>query len=425
MVRRTAVLPAVAALAIASTVFSRVLRTFVAGTVRPSLRSQAAPGSRISLHADATAAKVPEVVRRPENWIDPYEVLRADIDDGEDTLMDGRQVSRRNVKVTDQRDLNELLRLSNPLRPGDNVQLIAITMEDGTKIERPTVEDLKKLRVSELRPVTFTWKDTQRVQTKGPKDYDELIKRMLNSSPATMEDLVRANWQQFDQMFFFRLGQLRDDTTDERLKEKLKNMEKYTLELIQVAQETMRKRVPEHAAEAREILNSMQEEDGDTLLWPPTGAAYTRLAQTITKLAVRNKYEDAWFETVLECLERFGLKMQGQQQNIYFNVAQTCMQRIITEWLRHDDLWEETKEGRFIFRLMSITHEQWSTQLRLEQEPLDFNKFRDELKITGETRVIKLPMNSKLQIYCAKYLQGLLEFMSHKDEILGVKAEKS
>jgi len=66
-------------------------------------------------------------------------------------------------------------------------------------------------------------------------------------------------------------------------------------------------------------------------------------------------------------------------------------------------------------------------QLQLEKVPLQTSKLRDELKIISETKVIKLPMASKLQVYAAKYLQGLVEFVDKKDEALkqvGVPQER-
>ncbi|CAK0854176.1 unnamed protein product [Prorocentrum cordatum] len=91
-------------------------------------------------------------------------------------------------------------------------------------------------------------------------------------------------------------------------------------------------------------------------------------------------------------------------------MTQIVMQRCITEWLRQDTLWEETKEGAFIYRLMSLSHDQWPYQMEIE-DPLNPDRLRDELKIISENKVMQLPMGSKLQIYAAKYLQGLVEFL--------------
>merc|ERR550532_2367169 len=131
--------------------------------------------------------------------------------------MPQREAAVREVKVTDPRDLAELLKLPNPLKPTLQIQLAAITLDDGTRIERPTVRDLKRLEPSRIRPVTFHWKDKTRTQTKAPKQYDEIIQRLLNAGPSNMEDLVRANWQQFDRGFFFRLTELQQDTPDDQL----------------------------------------------------------------------------------------------------------------------------------------------------------------------------------------------------------------
>lgn len=138
------------------------------------------------------------------------------------------------------------------------------------------------------------------------------------------------------------------------------------------------------------------QEDGQALLWPPPPEAYARLAKAaearcqlgaceeITLRATRGKYDDAWFENILEVLERFGSKMQKNSEKEMHAMAQISMQRLVTEWLRHDSLWEdglrrlsmrleqrirpvmaqETAEGRFLSRLMSLSHEQW------EQQPL-------------------------------------------------------
>lgn len=324
----------------------------------------------------------------------------------------------RDVVVNDIRDLNELLKMNDPICPDENVLLMAITLDNGTRIERPTAEDLKVLKPTKLRPVVFHWKDMSKDQTNAPKDYDEIIQRLLSASPTDMEELIRANWKMFDKAFYFRLYNLREDCEDPMLKQKMHNLEKMTLDLMQKAQEQTRKKLPEHQADAQAILNALVEEDGSTLLWPPPPEAYTRLAEEITLRATRNKYEDGWFEAVLEVCERFGDKMQKKSENEMAGMAQIAMQRIVTEWLRHDSLWEETAEGRFLGRLMSISHQQWQEQLFYEQDPLDSVKLREEIKIISETRVIGLPMGSKLQIYVAKYLQGLLQFIDDKDKLL-------
>ena len=65
----------------------------------------------------------------------------------------------RDVVVNDIRDLNELLKMNDPICPDDNVLLMAVTLDNGTRIERPTAEDLKLLKPTKLRPVVFHWKD--------------------------------------------------------------------------------------------------------------------------------------------------------------------------------------------------------------------------------------------------------------------------
>jgi len=327
---------------------------------------------------------------------------------------DETQSLERDVMVNDIRDLNELLKLRDPICPDEeNVLLMAITLDNGTRIDRPTAQDLRKLKPTKLRPVVFHWRDMSKDQTNAPKEYDEIIQRLLEAGPQDFEEIVRANWKMFDRGFYFRLYNLREDCEEPLLKQKMMNLEKYTLELVQKAQEQTSKKLPEHHADAQAILNTMLEEDGQTLLWPPPAAAYGRLAQEIEKLAVRAKYEDGWFEAVLEICERFGAKMEAKTETQMVGMAQISMQRLVTEWLRHDSIWEETAEGQFLFRLMSLSHEQWGAQFMYEKDPLDSMKMREEIKIISESKVIGLPMGSKLQIYAAKYLQGLLEFIDN------------
>lgn len=366
-------------------------------------------------------AMVRAVQAQYDRWNDPYQAMSADDDDEDQSQMffnpPQREAVLRDVKVTDIRDINELLKLPNPLRPTLQMQLKAVTLDDGTRIERPTIQDLKRLQPSNIRPVTFHWKDRTRTQTRAPKQYDEIIQRLLNAGPADMEDLVRANWKMFDRGFFFRLTELKQDANDARLKEKIINLENLSLDIVKAAQTQMRKMLPDQVSDARDILNSMLEEDR-TLLWPPTPESYKRLAEAISTRAIRNKYEDAWFETCLEICERYGTKMEKQGKKELTNQAKVVMQRLITEWLRHDSLWEETAEGEFIALLMGLSHEQWADQLFLWTQPMDTYKLRDEIKIISENKVVQLPMGSKLQIYAAKYLQGLVEFIESKDELL-------
>jgi len=388
-----------------------VLQAF-AGLRLPSLSP--APPARRPLRAEG----------RWNEYTDPYQAQRA-INLEEDLDLKGtpfnvpkEEALERDVKVTDVRDLNELLKLPNPMKPSTDIQLWAITLSDGTRIDRPTVKDLKSLNPTSLRPVTFHWRDKSPVQTNAPTQYDEYIQRLLNAGEAEMEELVRANWKKFDKAFFFRLTELKQDTNDARLKEKFTNLERMALDIVEAAQTQARKSLPEHATDAKDILNSMLEEDQTTLLWPPPAKSYTRLAEAITLRAVRANYDDLWFEDVLEVCERFGKKMEVQQKTQLCGMSQIVMQRLITEWLRHDSLWEETSEGMFIARLMNITHDQWPSQLFYETAPLDTLKLRDELKIVSENKVVALPMGSKLQVYAAKYLQGLVEFITKKDEII-------
>mmetsp|Transcript_57781 Transcript_57781/g.179494 ORF Transcript_57781/g.179494 Transcript_57781/m.179494 type:complete len:432 (-) Transcript_57781:135-1430(-) len=359
-------------------------------------------------------------------WDDPYLAQAADEEDDLDESKSATPqmpANERDVQVTDIRDLNELLRLPNPMKPTAMIQLRALTLDDGSRIERPNIDDLRRLRPSKLRPVTFHWRDRSRVQTKAPKQYDEIIQRLLNAGPADMEDLVRANWQQFDRAFFFRLMELKEDAQDDLIRSKIVALEKLSMEIVSAAQSQMRKSLPEHAKDSREIIDSMLEADRSTLLWPPPGEAFARLAETITVRATRSKYADEWFESMLEIAERYAKKMEVQGKKQLYGMGLIIMQRLVTEWFRHDGLWEETAEGQFIFRLMSLTREQWLAQLFLEQSPLDTYKLRDELKIISENKVVQLPMGSKLQIYAAKYLQELVEFVEQKDELLRKKDE--
>lgn len=395
--------------------------------VQPSLPSAPLARGGTARYADA---KDVEVQTKEGLWTDvtdPYQAQNPNMENVDPSqsifaqLMPEqaqREALAREVEVTDIRDINALLKLPNPLRPTLQMQLAGITMSDGEYIAYPKVEILRRLNPTRIRPITFHWLDKTQKQTKAPRQYDEIIQRLLNAGPADMEDLVRANWQQFDKAFFFRLSELKSDADDTRLKEKITNLERLSLDVIKAAQEQTRKTLPEAAEDARAILDSMLEPDGDTLLWPPPPDAYARLAETITTRATRNKYEDGWFETMLEIVERFGSKMQVQDKSPLLMMAQVCAQRLTTEWMRNDALWEETDEGKFIFRLMSISHEQWAQQLFLEQAPLDSMKLREELKIISENKVMALPMGSKLQTYAAKYIQGLVEFVEGKDELL-------
>jgi hypothetical protein len=424
MGRRVVSRPALGAAAVLTTgalLHRAVLDAFVAQPARP------VPRARVAL-----AAKDVEVSTGDGVWTDmndPYQAQNADMDqfreDAEKSMFRDmmpkraqREALDREVQVTDMRDINELLKLPNPLRPTVEMQLVGVTDYQGNYIAWPKVEALKRLKPSKLRPVTFHWKDKTEKQTKAPRQYDEIIQRLLNSGPADMEDLVRANWQQFDKAFFFRLNELKMDSNDLRLKEKISNLEKLALDVIKAAQEQTRRTLPQQAEDAREILDAMLEEDNETFLWPPPPAAYNRVAKEITLRAVRNKYEDGWFEGVITLCERFGTKMEVQDKKPLVGMAQIAMQRLTTEWLRNDALWEETDEGKFIFRLMNLSHEQWANQLFLEQNPLDTLKLRDELKIISENKVMALPMGSKLQVYAAKYLQGLVEFIEQKDDLL-------
>lgn len=413
-------------MAVGALVGGAVLQAFVAP------RPLSFPTAR-SLRPSSAIAQAAQVIQGAG---DEWDLWNQDVNGGTDLTEDMQNSAfipqgrvkdslERDVKVTDIRDVNELLRLPNPLKPTLEIRLAALTLDDGTRIERPSVQNLRRLQPSSIRPVVFHWKDSTRTQTKAPKQYDEFIQRLLNSSPSDMEDLVRANWRQFDKGFFFRLTELKEDTTDERLREKVKNLENMAYDIVAAAQKQMRKSLPEHAKDAREIMNAMLEIDGDTLLWPPPPEAFTRLAAAVELRATRAKYDDGWFETIVEISERFGTKMQVQDKKALFGMAQVVMQRVVTEWLRHDSLWEETSEGQFIYRLMCLSHEQWPQQLMLEKAPLDIMKLLDELKIVSENKVVALPMGSKLQVYAAKYLQGMREFIEMKDKILeqaGVQA---
>mmetsp|Transcript_81252 Transcript_81252/g.143308 ORF Transcript_81252/g.143308 Transcript_81252/m.143308 type:complete len:419 (-) Transcript_81252:79-1335(-) len=331
----------------------------------------------------------------------------------------GNDCKFRDVKVTDLRDLNALLSLPDPCAPSEDMLLLAVTLDDGFKLERPIKEDLQKLNPTKLRPIICHWSDRSKVQYWAPSKYEELIQKMLNSAPSELEEVVRANWKAFDKGFYFKIQSLRSETSDPRLKEKLTNLEKLTMEVLKTAQKASEQKTPEQAQDAEAIINSMLEDDGQTLLWPPNSDAYARLAEEITKRATRAKFEDGWFETILEILERLATKMEAKNDKQIVGCTQIAMQRVITEWLREDTLWEETEEGRFLFRLMSLSHDQWPLQLVNEENPLDAGKLKDEIKIISENKVVNLPMGSKLQIYASKYLKGLLDFVSDKEKILG------
>lgn len=399
-----------ATLAIGAIVTRSVSMGFVAAPRLPAL-----------LQAPLALRRRCQIVRSAmSNFDDPYLAASADT---EEDLDPTREALERDVQVTDMRDLNELLKLPNPMRPSEEMQLKAITLDDGKRIERPNVQDLRKLKPSKLRPVTFHWRDRSKSQTRAPKQYDDIIQRLLNAGPADMEDLVRSNWKMFDKGFFFRLTELKQDAVDGTLRERITYLEKVAMDIVAAAQAQMRKSLPVHAKDARQILDAMLEPDGATLLWPPPAEAFTRLAEAITLLATRAQYEDSWFESMLEITERYAKKMEVQGKQQLFGMALVIMQRLITEWFRHDGLWEETDEGQFIFRLMSLTREQWPQQLFLELKPLDTYKLRDELKIISENKVVQLPMGSKLQIYAAKYLQELVDFVERKDDLLKQRDE--
>eukprot|EP00444_Apocalathium_aciculiferum_P029732 CAMPEP_0183442064 /NCGR_PEP_ID=MMETSP0370-20130417/86870_1 /TAXON_ID=268820 /ORGANISM="Peridinium aciculiferum, Strain PAER-2" /LENGTH=426 /DNA_ID=CAMNT_0025631523 /DNA_START=41 /DNA_END=1321 /DNA_ORIENTATION=+ len=412
MVRRTASslpvgLPVIAAAAVAGTALVRCLVFVDPLRLSPRLL-------RLARHAKPN----PKLGER--SWAEavgnPYDMQNnAAIEDDDGGILGDPLLKplQRDVKVTDQRDVNELLRLRNPCRPTEEMWLYAITMHDGTRIEYPKRDQLAKLQITERQPVIFTWRDRSQYQTRAPKFYDDIISRLLNAGPAEMEDLVRSNWKQFDQGFYFRLTELQEDTDDMRLLERLRNLQKITMKLIEQARLEASKKTPDHGENVKEMIKTMLEDD--TLLWPPKPESYQKLAETITKLSTRNSHENMWYENVIEVLERFGKKMDVQGKKQMNGMAQVIMQRLITEWLRNDNLWEETDEGRFIFRMMSISHEQWPVQLAYEKAPLDATKLRDELKIISETKIVSLPMGSKLQMYAAKYIQGVVEFFSKNE----------
>lgn len=327
-----------------------------------------------------------------------------------DTAKGDPEFHDRDVQVEDIRDVNELLKLPDPLQPKQSMLLMGITLDTGRRVEPVSVADLQQLKPTKLRPAIFHWRDME-AKTRTPKFYDDLIQRLLNVGPAEMEDLCRANWQAFDTTFYFRLSEMKLSTQDDRLKEKIQNLEILTTKLIRAAEEQMRKTMPDGVDDSKAIISSMIE-SGDVLLWPLPPEAYGRLAKEIERRAIRNKYEDLWFENQCEMLERFAKTQQpkGEKGEAYYFAAQVALQRLVTEWLRHDSLWEETVEGRFIFKLMNLSHEQWDIQLELEAEPMTLKRLVDEIKIISETKVVRLPMATKLQIYTAKYLQGLVEF---------------
>jgi len=327
--------------------------------------------------------------------------------------------TERDVKVDDVRDFNAIMKLQNPMQPTEELQLIAITTHDGIRTEWPQLSDLKGLKISDRTPVMFSWRDRQRVQTKAPKEYDDIIQRLLNSGPEEMQDLVRSNWQQFDQGFFFRLTELKEDTRDERLIQKIEGLERLALNVVNAAKQQSDQAMPEQSKEVQEIFNTfMTEDDQGTMLWPPKPETMRKMSETVEKFAVRHKYTDVWYETMVELVERFAKKMQARQDQQMLGMGQSVMQRLITSWLRHDELWEETSEGKFLSKLMTLSHEQWPQALQVHQEPLEVSKLKDELKIIMETKVIKLPVSSQLQVYASKYLQGLVDFVEAKDRIV-------
>merc|ERR1712007_353301 len=93
------------------------------------------------------------------------------------------------------------------------------------------------------------------------------------------------------------------------------------------------------------------------------------------------------------------------------------MQRVITEWLRRDALWEETKEGKMIFKMLELSDKQWGELFRLSTDAFNVAKAKDEIKIISEMKLITLPIGCKLQMYAAKYLDGLVNFLDAKEKL--------
>lgn len=366
-------------------------------------RDQSPPRCGVRVGAEAATKRI-------RGNVVPKDRPKQDWDDGLKQAREREDAVERTVKITDARDLHELLAMSNPLMPTGDMALKAITLDNGSRVENPTLRDVKKLRPTKIRPVYFHWWDASKKQSGGaPRDYDKIIQALLNAGDKEREELVCNNWQYFDKSYFFRLIELQKDTTDERLKEKIRQLEIYSVKILQAAQEQVRKTTPDQARDVQTLLYSMLTED-DVLLWPPYKESWTKLAEEMTTLAKRANHDNAWFENMCELLERYGDQYQKTGETPHVKLAEAVLQRLVSEWLRYDTLWEETKEGQFLFRLMLLRDEQWASQLALEEESLDIVKVREEIKIISENRVINLPVGSKLQVYVAKYLQGLLDF---------------
>ena len=99
----------------------------------------------------------------------------------------------RDVVVNDVRDLNELLKMNDPICPDDNVLLMAVTLDNGTRIERPTAEDLKVLKPTKLRPVVFHWKDMSALALFRQKERGEARTRRMRRG-ITMSFLALSSW---------------------------------------------------------------------------------------------------------------------------------------------------------------------------------------------------------------------------------------
>jgi len=401
---------------LAGSIVSKACEGFV------SLRLQAVPSRwRGRVVAYAQGFGRPDKKSKPkfDEWNERTEDLEAE------RAFHGRDPMYRNVEIDDIRDLNELLRVPNPLSPTAHVDLVELITEDGRVIKMPTVKDLKKCNPTEIRPITLRWKDYREDASvmKSPKQYEEMIARLLNSGDAEIQEIVRNNWKYFDKSFYFFLTELIEDATDPRMKEKLTTLNKYTLEILQTAQDQIATKVPDEMEDAKKIMDALLE-DGEAI-WPPTAEGWARMAEEVQIRAVRKQYADGWFETMLEACERFGLRAQNsekEEDKVYVELARASVERLVTEWLRHDSLWEETVEGKFVFKLMNLHQRQWRLALQVEVQeqgaPLDAYKIREELKIISETRVVSLPMGSKIQAYAAQYLQGIVNFVSREDELL-------
>jgi len=323
----------------------------------------------------------------------------------------------REVIVDDREDLNELLRLPDPVSPAEGVVLEQVITDDGRVIMNPDVKDLKGLKISKIRPHKFIWKDTKESTSgEAPKEYDQLIQKIMGASPEELEDIVRMNYNSFDEGFYIRTFMLEKNTDDPGMRQRFKNVRDYVVKIMNAARQQTQMETPKWAIEAEIILRSTIDQGGYQE-WPMKPEVFSNMADTVRRQANMALYDNAWFDQVITMLEVYGAKAKENKKEVELNICSEVMQRVITEWLRRDALWEETKEGKMIFRMLELSDKQWADLFRLSSDPFNVAKAKDEIKIISEMKLITLPIGCKLQMYAAKYLDGLVQFLDAKEKL--------